>query len=206
MQMTDDDKRQKHNRTKAADKKFGITKKTGSDKDDTGKSDDPAKKMEKKLEAAEEEAKQSYEKYLRVSAEFENYKKRSLREMEEFRKFANESLIKEMLSVVDNLERAIDSSSDNEGAKSRVVEGIDMTLKEILKIFEKFAVKPIKSLGEKFDPTYHQAVSQEETDDYPDDTVTRELQRGYMLHGRLLRPAMVVVSTRSDNNNMDNIK
>ncbi len=204
--MTDDDKRQKHNRAKTVEKKIKITKKTGSDKDGTGKSDDPVKKMGKKLEAAEEEAKQSYEKYLRVSAEFENYKKRSLREMEEFRKFANESLIKEMLSVVDNLERAIDSSSDNEGAKSRVVEGIDMTLKEILKIFEKFAVKPIKSLGEKFDPTYHQAVSQEETDDYPDDTVTRELQRGYMLHGRLLRPAMVVVSTKSDNNNMDNIK
>ncbi len=198
--MTDDDKRQKHNRTKAAGKKIRITKKTGSDKDDTDKSDDPVKKMKKKLEAAEEEAKQSYEKYLRVSAEFENYKKRSLREMEEFRKFANESLIKEMLSVVDNLERAIDSSSDNEGAKSRVVEGVDMTLREILKIFEKFGVKPVESLGEKFDPTYHQAVSQEKTDDYPGDTVTKDLQRGYMLHGRLLRPAMVIISTSCDNN------
>lgn len=198
--MTDDDKRQKHNRTKAAGKKIGITKKTGSDKDDTDKSDDPVKKMKKKLEAAEEEAKQSYEKYLRVSAEFENYKKRSLREMEEFRKFANESLIKEMLSVVDNLERAIDSSSDNEGAKSCVVEGVDMTLREILKIFEKFGVKPVESLGKKFDPTYHQAVLQEKTDDYPGDTVTKDLQRGYMLHGRLLRPAMVVVSTSCDNN------
>lgn len=150
--------------------------------------------MEAKLKAAQEESKETYDRFLRVSAEFENYKKRSSREMDEFRKFANESLIKEMLSVVDNLERAINSSNDAKQANSGLVEGVDITLKEILKIFEKFNVKPVESLKKRFDPNFHQAVMTEETDDYTEHTVINELQKGYMMHDRLLRPAMVVVS------------
>ena len=102
--------------------------------------------MEAKLKVAQEESRETYDRFLRISAEFENYKKRSAREMDEFRKFANESLIKEMLSVVDNLERAINSSNDAKQANSGLVEGVDITLKEILKIFEKFNVKPVESL------------------------------------------------------------
>ncbi len=156
---------------------------------------DPIKEMEAKLETAEQEAKENYDRFLRVSAEFENYKKRSAREISEFRKFANESLIKEMLSVVDNLERALDSSLSNKQADTGLVEGVDMTLKEILNIFEKFSVKPVESLGKPFDPAFHQAVMQKETDSHPGNTVTNEMQKGYMMHDRLIRPAMVVVST-----------
>lgn len=156
---------------------------------------DPIKEMEAKLETAEQEAKGNYDRFLRLSAEFENYKKRSVREISEFRKYANESLIKEILSVADNLERALDSSRNNKQADTGLVEGVDMTLKEILNIFEKFSVKAVESLGKPFDPTFHQAVMQEQTDGHPENTVTNEIQKGYMMHDRLIRPAMVVVST-----------
>jgi molecular chaperone GrpE len=151
--------------------------------------------MKAKLKVAQEESRETYDRFLRTSAEFENYKKRSDREMDEFRKFANESLIKELLSVVDNLERAVNSSSDAKQANSGLVEGVNMTLKEILKILEKFNVKPVESLKKHFDPNFHQAVMTEETDDHTEHIVINELQKGYIMHNRLLRPAMVVVST-----------
>lgn len=156
--------------------------------------DDPLKELEDQLSAKEEEAKETYDRLLRVSAEFENYKKRSAREMEDFRKFANQSLIKEMLSVVDNLELAINSANEKHKTESSLKEGLDLTLREILRVFEKFSVTPIESKGKTFDPTYHEAVMQEETDEYPENTVISEMQKGYLIHDRLLRPAMVVVA------------
>ncbi len=169
---------------------------------------DPMKEMEAKLKSAEQEAKENYDRFLRVSAEFENYKKRSAREMADFKKFANESLIKELLSVVDNLERAINSSANDEYVNSSVVEGVNMTLKEILKIFEKYSVKPIESLGKTFDPNFHQAISQEETEEHPENTVLKEFNKGYLMHDRLIRPSIVIVSktkvkTGNDDNNDD---
>ncbi len=192
--MTDEKKIKIEMETKEVDSAKKELKKTGAAKKHKQKERDLIKEMEAKLKAAQEESKQTYDRLLRVSAEFENHKKRLDRDMDEFRKFANESLIKEMLSVVDNLERAINSSSDAKQANSGLAEGVDMTLKEILKIFEKFNVKPIESLKKHFDPSFHQAVMTEETDDYTEHTVINELQKGYMMHDRLLRPAMVVVS------------
>jgi molecular chaperone GrpE len=150
--------------------------------------------LQEKLTAAEAESKAKYDQLLRLAAEFENYKKRSAREIEDFRKYANESLLRELLTVVDNLERAIDSDNGNADSNACVLEGVRMTLQEILKIFDKFGVKPIDSLGKPFDPTFHQAILQEETMAQPENTVTKEMQRGYLIHERLLRPAMVVVS------------
>ncbi|MBF0467548.1 MAG: nucleotide exchange factor GrpE [Desulfamplus sp.] len=148
---------------------------------------------------------------LRISAEFDNYKKRSSREMAEFRKFANETVLKQLLTVVDNLERAISSASQNntstevqedhvgdrqnpEVQDSCIIQGVEMTHKDIIKLFETFNVKPVESLGKPFDPVFHQAVSHQESDAHPDNTVIAELQKGYLLHDRLLRPSMVVVS------------
>lgn len=149
---------------------------------------------EEKIEKAEAEAKEAYDRFLRASAELENHKKRTQKEMAEFRKYANASLVKELLDVVDNLERAIESSngSNEEGQLS---EGLDLTLKELLKILKTFHACPIEALGKPFDPCYHQAVMQQETSDQPENIVLNELQKGYMIHDRLLRPAMVVVST-----------
>ncbi len=180
--------------TKEIRKDDKIKQENGLKKEDKEQTDDPLKEMEEKLESFKKEGKESHDRFLRVSAEFENYKKRATREMNDFRKFANESFIKAMLPVVDNLDRAIESSSNQENTNISVVEGVNMTLKEILKVFEEFHVKRFESLGEIFDPNFHQAVQQEETDEHSDNTVLRELQKGYMIHDRLLRPAMVVVS------------
>jgi molecular chaperone GrpE len=155
---------------------------------------DALKKLEEKIESLEKEAKDSYDRFLRISAEFENYKKRSARETEDFRKYANETLFKAFLPVVDNLERAVQSASSENHANHSIVEGVDLTLKEILKIFDMFAVTPIESLEKPFDPAFHQAVFQEETEARPENVVIKELQKGYMMKDRLLRPAMVVVS------------
>jgi molecular chaperone GrpE len=161
--------------------------------------DDLLKELEAKLEAKEKEAEDTYERLLRISAEFDNYKKRSSREMVEYRKFANQSLIKEMLSVIDNLELAMNSTNVHKAIDKDLLQGLEMTHKEILKVFEKFNVKPIEACGQPFDPTFHEAVMQEETNDSPKNTVVNELQRGYMIHDRLLRPSMVVVAKPKEN-------
>jgi molecular chaperone GrpE len=161
--------------------------------------EDPMKALEAKLEAKEKEAGENYDRLLRLSAEFENYKKRSSREIEEFRKFANQSLIKEMLSVVDNLELAMNSTDGHKAIDKDLLQGLEMTHKEILKVFEKFNVKPIDAKGQPFDPAFHEAVMQEETDDFAKNTVINEMQRGYMIHDRLLRPSMVVVAKPREN-------
>jgi molecular chaperone GrpE len=164
------------------------------DKENGGK--DPLAEMKEKLEAAEKELKEEKDRFLRFYADFDNYKKRSAREMDDFRKFANESLIKELLPVLDNLERAIHSSSSGEEADKSILEGVDMTLKEIMKILERFNVKPVQALGSPFDPNFHEAIGQEESDEHEDNTVLKEFQKGYMLHDRLIRPSMVLVSRR----------
>jgi molecular chaperone GrpE len=165
---------------------------------DAGDADSPAadqaeKNIEESLKKAEAEAKETYDRLLRVSAEFDNYKKRSAREISEFRKFANESLLKELLPVVDNLERGI-SSAQEKGEGSLVLEGVHLTYSAFLQVLEKFGVKQLDALGKAFDPNYHQAVLQEEREGIPENQVIHELQKGYLLNGRLLRPAMVIVS------------
>lgn len=150
--------------------------------------------MEARIQALEEEKKQAYDGFLRTSAEFENYKKRKDRETEDFKKFAIEQLIKELLPIIDNLERAISSSKEENVNNQGLIEGVDLILKEILKIFEKFKIKPIETKGELFDPAFHQAVLHQESAEHSEGTIVNELQKGYLLHDRLIRPAMVVVA------------
>jgi len=161
------------------------------------KSADPIVELEEQLASAQEEAKTSYDRFLRVSAEFDNYKKRILRETSDSRKYANETLLKELLSVVDNLERALTTFKEGDVVTNSLIDGVEMTLGELLKIFKKFAVKPVEARGKPFDPTYHQAMGQEKTDKHPENTITQELQKGYTCHDRLLRPAMVIVAKPS---------
>ncbi len=191
MLMTKDEKNKKATQQKKTD----PSEKNDSDsKEGADHIEDPVKELEESLESAEKEAKQCHDNFLRASAELENYKKRASREMNDLRKYANEALLRELLPIVDNLERAISSSSNDEPSENCVVEGVGMTLKEILKVFEKFSVKPIEAIGNQFDPAFHQAIQQEETDKHPENTVLQEFQKGYMIHDRLLRPSMVIVS------------
>jgi molecular chaperone GrpE len=155
---------------------------------------DAVTELEAKIEAARQEAQANYDRLLTVSAEFDNYKKRSARELQDFRKYANETILKELLPVVDNLELAIKSAREDSSEQVPLVDGIDLTLKEVLRVLNKFGVQAVEALNQPFDPVFHQAVVGEESDAYPKNTVIQELQKGYTLHDRLLRPAMVVVS------------
>jgi molecular chaperone GrpE len=134
---------------------------------------------------------------LRLSAEFENYKKRKQRELDEFRKFANETVFRQLLTVADNLERAISAAPDTE-TDDGLLGGVKLTHKEVIKLFDAFSVRPVEAGNKPFDPNFHQAVHQEATDKVPENTVTEVLQKGYMLHDRLIRPAMVVVSKKCE--------
>ncbi len=160
--------------------------------------------VKKKLEEAERQAKDNHERILRISADFENYKKRTAREMQDLVKYANEKILKEMLTVVDDLERAIESASNHYDANDPLIQGVHLTLSETLKILERHQVKPVVSLGEPFDPSFHQAMMQEEVQDQPPNTVVKELQKGYLIHDRLLRPALVSVSKTGGNVNQEN--
>ncbi|MCP4745211.1 MAG: nucleotide exchange factor GrpE [Desulfobacteraceae bacterium] len=160
---------------------------------------DDQSELKEKLAEAETKSKDYYDRLLRLSAEFDNYKKRTSRQTRDLAKYANEKLVKEILSVVDNLERAIDAVSKEDAENNSLLQGVHLTLGEVLKILERHDVKPIKSLGQPFDPAYHQAMMQEEDDEKPANTIIREMQKGYMLHDRLLRPAMVGVSRSAEN-------
>jgi molecular chaperone GrpE len=163
--------------------------------DDTAfaSADDDVKALEEKLEAKEKELNDIHDRLLRVTAEFENYKKRTAREIEDFRKFANQSLLKEMLSVVDHIELAIQAATTDIGSEKGLLEGLTLTHKELLRILEKFNVKPIEAAGQPFNPEFHEAILQEPSEELPENSVLREMQKGYLINSRLLRPSLVVV-------------
>ncbi len=137
----------------------------------------------------------------RLQADFENYKKRQEKKQKEFIKFANERLINKLLSVIDNLERALDSTENEKNAKA-IKEGIKNTLKGFFNILNKEGVMPMKSVGHRFDPCRHEAVMKTETDKHSEDIVTEEFQKGYYMKSKVLRPAMVkvAVSTKEKKN------
>lgn len=149
--------------------------------------------LEQQLAAKEQEARDNWDRFLRERADLENYRKRVNREKEELLNYGNKSLIEEILPVLDNMERALGhASEDGLGA---VVEGIRMTHGMLVAALKKFGVTPIESAGAPFDPAFHQAMAQVPTDELPANTIVEEYQKGYMLKERLLRPAMVTVST-----------
>jgi len=149
--------------------------------------------LRKQLEAKELEAKNSYERYLRQAAELDNFKKRTARERDEAIRFANEALIKDLLPVVDNLERAVAHASGGGNGKP-LVEGVEMVLKTLLDVLMKHGVVQITALGQLFDPSKHEAMAQVESDTHEPNSVVDELHKGYMLRDRLLRPALVSVA------------
>jgi molecular chaperone GrpE len=150
--------------------------------------------LAERLAAKEKECSETYERLLRTTAEFDNFKKRAARELDEFRKYANQSLLREMLSAVDHIELAIESAKAASEPDTGLLDGLNLTLKELLRIFEKFNVTPIAALGEPFNPEFHEAIMRQESAEVPENSVLREMQKGYMIGARLLRPAMVVVA------------
>jgi len=149
--------------------------------------------LKKKLEEREKEARENHDRLLRVAADLENYKKRAMKEREEWARFANEDLIKAVLPFIDNLERAVDHSEKTEDVQS-LVKGVKLTLQQLFQTLNKFGVSTFESLGKPFDPTVHEAMLLVETNQHEPNHVVQEFQRGYLLNDRLLRPATVSVS------------
>lgn len=152
----------------------------------------PLERLQQQLDEKSREAAENYDKWLRLRAEFENFKKRMQKEKADLMKFSNESLLKSILPILDNLERAIDHGK---GARENtyLLEGLEITLKQFLNTLERFGVKPLSARGEVFDPEKHEALSQEESDQEPNRVIS-EVEKGYIYHDRLLRPARVIVS------------
>jgi len=146
------------------------------------------------LAAKTEEWKAANDKYLRLAAEFDNYKRVAQREQRDQIKFGNEQLLKELLPALDNMERAIKAARENNADASALIQGVDLTLKQLSGILAKFGVQEIEAAGQIFDPASHQAVSHVPSDTVPRDHVIEEYQKGYRLHDRILRAAMVSVS------------
>src|SRR5689334_10277216 len=145
------------------------------------------------VEALKSERDALQDRLLRTAAEFDNYRKRIDRERRDQSESAATALLTEILPVVDNLERALQAPSGPEAAGLRA--GVELIHRQLLDLLRKRGVTPIEALGADFDPRVHQAVSQESSDAHRDGEVMEELQRGYMLGDRLLRPAMVKVAT-----------
>jgi molecular chaperone GrpE len=162
-----------------------------------GNQDEEKTRLAAELEEKEREFKELYDRHIRAVADFENYKRRALKDQAEFSKFANEKLLKELLPVVDNLERAITSSRETRDI-SKLIEGVELIKKQFLDVLSKFGVTTLESLGQPFDPHRHQAVSQIEGEGVEENHVVAEAQKGYLLHDRLLRPAMVAVSKKRE--------
>ena len=150
------------------------------------------------LEEKTKEAEENYARLFRLAADMENLKKRQERERADLLQFANENLVKELLPVVDNLERALDHGRQLK-APQALLEGIEMVHHGFLKALDRFGVTAHDSLGQQFDPAFHNAMMQEEAPDVPDGSVIKELQKGYLMNQRLLRPAMVVVAGTTQN-------
>lgn len=153
------------------------------------------KLLETKKIAQEKEilSKEYLEHLKRLHADFENYKKRQEKKKKEFIEFANERLLNNLLSIVDNLERALEST-ENDNDIEAIRQGINNILIEFYNVLNKEGVRPIKTIGHKFDPYKHEAVMSFKTDQYPEDMVTEELRKGYYIKSKVLRPAMVKVT------------
>lgn len=146
-----------------------------------------------RLQEAETTAKANYELFLRERAELENFKKRMQREQAESVRFANEPLLRDLLPIVDNLERAV-THAQSGGNGQPLAEGVSLILRTFQSILEKYGVSRVATVGEPFDPTKHEAMAQVENAELAPNTVVDEHLPGYLLHGRLLRPALVTVA------------
>jgi len=156
---------------------------------------DEEKGEDSTAEVAVEEFSLLKEQALRAKAETQNTRRRAEQDIEKARKFALEKFVSDLLPVVDNLERAIDAGNKDDESQKAVLEGVELTLKSLVDTLKKYSVETINPENEPFDPQFHQAMSMAPSPDVEPNTVINVFQKGYALNGRLVRPAMVVVSS-----------
>jgi molecular chaperone GrpE len=157
---------------------------------------DDVEHLQQTLQAAEEEIESLKDQHLRAKAEMENVRRRAATDLSNAHKYAVERFAVEVLTVKDSLElaQAIDIQSENAEVVAKMHEGLDLTLKQLDTIFEKFALVTVEPKGEKFDPEQHQAMTMVESQDVEPNHIVEVVQKGYLLNGRVLRPAMVIVA------------
>ena len=154
---------------------------------------DPVKILEKDLLDAKNALTEQKDKFVRLQAETDNFRKRLSREKEEFSQYANERLFKELLPIFDNFERALeDPSNDIKSLK----EGLEMILKQFSSFLEKERVEPIEAIGEKFDPMIHEVLTSEESSEHEENTIISQFVKGYTINNRVIRPSQVVISKK----------
>ena len=158
-------------------------------------SDAPAAASE--IEDLKRQLGEKHDRLLRALAEVDNVKRRTQREREEYVRYANENLVRELLPVLDNFDRALDAARASREA-AKVVEGIALIQRELLKVLDRVGVSRYSAVGERFDPNRHEATGRVVSVDQPPDTVVAEMAAGYLLNGRVLRPAQVVVAAAPD--------
>jgi molecular chaperone GrpE len=159
--------------------------------------EDEIRRLHEALEVKTREAEEHRDRYLRAAAEFDNARKRAARERDEYTRYANESLLRELLPVLDNFERALQSSR-NEPTAAAVTAGVELIQRELLRVLEKFGVTSFTSVGQPFDPEKHEAIARVPARGHDEGTVVDETARGYLLNGRVLRPSMVTVASSPD--------
>jgi molecular chaperone GrpE len=147
--------------------------------------------------SAEERLAELDERYVRLYAEFENYKKKSARDREELARYVREELVYDLMPSLDHLEIALQHAAEQEDSAG-LKQGVEMTLRELYRTLEKYGLKSIEALGQPFDPEYHHAISQAERDDIEEGTVVEVFRKGYMLGDKVLRAAMVSVSRKPE--------
>lgn len=155
--------------------------------------EDQITQLKNELALQTEEARKKHDLYIRTLAEMENIKKRVAREKEEFTQFANITFIKKLLPIIDDFERALKNSKDTKDIDS-IYKGIELIYKRLNELLTNEGIQAIECVGKPFDPQYHQPLLMEKSDEYPENTVIEELQKGYILKNRLIRPSLVKVS------------
>ena len=154
---------------------------------------DPIEALAKELQETKGELAEQKDKFVRLQAETDNFRKRLSREKDEFSQYANERLFKALIPIFDNFERALeDTSNDTKSLK----EGLDMILKQFSSFLGKERVEPIKAIGEKFDPAIHEALTSEESEEHAENIIISQFIKGYTINNRVLRPAQVVISKK----------
>lgn len=155
------------------------------------------KELIKELEITKKQLEEEKDRFLRLHAEFDNFRKRTLKEREEFIKYANEKLILELIDVYEGLERGLENAKKTDD-RDKLIEGMELIYTQFKSVLEKNGLVPIKAQGEKFDPYKHEAMMQTLTDEYEDGTILEELARGYMLNNRVIRYSKVRVSKKKE--------
>lgn len=190
---------------KLTQEEIGETReeKPGETKETLGQSigkPDVFQDLEQQLQAKNEELEQLNQRFLRLSADFANFRKRSSLEITDIRRYAAENLVQDLLPVLDNFERALDSAHD---LPENIFTGINMIYRQFLHVLQEKGLQQIDAAGKQFDPAFHDAFEQVETQDQANGVIIEEIQKGYRLHQKVLRPALVRVAKNSKQNSLE---